>query len=90
MTDKIPEAIAVLDVEIQGIKDRVGAGRRMDNLIKARAAFAAEHEALRELKRCAIYLMNRVVETKGVKCMDDTHEAVKAAFEALAAVENLK
>jgi len=88
MTDKIPDALAVLDAHAEGIemahknargKPREEIGIALDEFRKARDAFAAEHEALK-----------RALADSG--CDGDlcTHFWHDRAREALAAVENLK
>jgi hypothetical protein len=45
------------------------------------------YEALHQLTNAAEYLINRVVETKGVRCVDDTEAAIKLAHAALQRAE---
>lgn len=53
---------------------------RMAEEIKAKDSL---YEALHQLTNAAEYLINRVVETKGVRCVDDTEAAIKLARHAL-------
>ena len=45
------------------------------------------YDALNQLANASEYFVNRVVETKGVRCVDDTEAAIKLARAALQRAE---
>lgn len=55
----------------------------MEDSVNARSVVSRLYEALHQLTNASEYLINRVVETKGVRCVDDTEAAIKLARAAL-------